>query len=254
MHDQRVASVAALKAAVPARYKHAVRRVLLRLSALASRGEGVECPCCGREARRFARFHGEHDQCVGCGSLMRHRALLLLLRDRLRVHERPARVMHIGPARAVAAWLSSRETLDYVSVDLDSPLADVKADACDLPFEDASFDLAICVHTLEHIPDDRQALREIHRVLRPGGKAVFQVPPSNLAETLEDPTVTDPAERERLFGQYDHVRLCGADYPGRIAEAGFEVERLDFVMELAPETRRRLGLRPGEPFDLCVNQ
>jgi SAM-dependent methyltransferase len=185
---------------------------------------------------------------------MRHRALLLLLRDRLKIQERPARVMHIGPARAVAAWLSSQEGLDYVSVDLDSPLADVKADACDLPFEDASFDLAICVHTLEHIPEDRQALREIHRVLRPGGTAVLQVPPSDLAETLEDPTVTDPAERERLFGQYDHVRLCGADYPSRIGAVGFDVERLDYAEELPPETRDRFGLRVGEPFDLCIKR
>ena len=247
-----VASVAALKAAVPPRYKQAVRRAFLRVAAVTSAGSGVECPCCGRELRRFARFHGEHDQCPGCGSLMRHRALLLLLRDRLRVQDVGGRVVHIGPAKAVAEWFSSRERIDYVSVDLDSPLASVRADAQDLPFEDESFDLAVCVHTLEHIPDDRQALREMYRVLRPGGRAVFQVPPSDLAVTHEDPGITDPLERERLFGQYDHVRLCGADYPSRIAEVGFEVERLDFVETLEEDVRRRYGLRTGEPFDLCV--
>jgi hypothetical protein len=252
MHHPRVSSVAALKAAVPPRYKQWARRLFLRVSAVASKGSGVECPCCGREARRFARFHGEHDQCPGCGSLMRHRALLLLLRERLRVHEQGGRLIHVGPGPAVGAWLRSRETIDYVSVDLDSPLADVQADACDLPFEDGSFDMAVCVHTLEHIPDDAQALRELHRVLRPGGLAVLQVPPSDLAETREDPSVTDPAERERLFGQYDHVRLYGADFPDRVAEAGFEVERIDLVAELPEELRTRYVLRTGEPFEICV--
>jgi SAM-dependent methyltransferase len=254
MHHPSMSSVAAFKAAVPPRYKQAARRVFLRFSALTTAGTGVECPCCGREARHFVRFHGEHDQCAGCGSLMRHRALLLLLRDRLRVEERGGRLIHIGPGAAVAAWLAKAPAIDYVSVDLDSPLAHVKADMCDLPFEDESFDLAVCVHTLEHIPDDRLALRELRRVLRPGGLAVLQVPPSDLAETREDPSVTDPDERERLFGQYDHVRLCGADYPYRIREAGFEVERIDFVDELAPETRSRFGLRTGEPFDVCIRR
>jgi SAM-dependent methyltransferase len=252
VHHQAVSSVAALKAAVPPRYKQALRRLLLRVAAVTSAGSGVECPCCGKELRRFARFHGEADQCPGCGSLMRHRALLLLLRDRLRVPERGGRVIHIGPARAVGTWLSGQEGVDYVSVDLDSPFAAVQADACDLPFADESFDYAVCVHTLEHIPDDRQALSEIHRVLRPGGQAVLQVPPSDLAVTREDPGNTNPLERERLFGQYDHVRLCGADYPARIAEAGFHVERVDFVETLAADVRRRHGLRTGEPFDLCV--
>jgi SAM-dependent methyltransferase len=202
--------------------------------------------------RQFARFHGEHDQCPGCGSLMRHRALLLLLRDRYDLASRDARVLHVGPARAVMEWLDHQERLDYVSADLDSPIARVHADATDLPFEDASFDFVICVHVLEHIPEDRKALSEFFRVLRPGGEAIFQVPPSELQTTREDAAVTDPLERERLFGQYDHVRLCGADYPERIAEAGFDVAREDFVVGLGEQVRRRHGLRTGEPFDLCV--
>lgn len=248
-------SAAALKSAVPPRYKQALRRAYLRLAALTSAGSAVECPCCGASLRGFARFHGERDQCPRCGSLMRHRALLLLLRDRLRVEDwAQARVIHVGPARAVASWLASRPGLDYVSVDLDSPLAMVEADATDLPFEDESFDLAICIHTLEHIPDDRKAMSELYRLLRPGGRAVLQVPPSELAETREDPSVTDPHERERLFGQYDHVRLCGADYPARIAEAGFEVERIDYVETFDEDLRKRYGLRTGEPFDLCLKR
>lgn len=183
---------------------------------------------------------------------MRHRALLLLLRDRLHLAEQGGRVLHVGPARAVASWLERQQRLDYLSVDLDSPIARVHADATAMPFEDDSFDYAICVHVLEHIPDDRKALAEFFRVLRPGGRAVFQVPPSDLETTREDPGVTDPHERQRLFGQYDHVRLCGADYPARIAEAGFDVSREDFVADLDETVRERHGLRTGEPFDLCA--
>jgi SAM-dependent methyltransferase len=202
--------------------------------------------------QHFVRFHGEHDQCPGCGSLMRQRALLLLLRNRYGFPGRGGRLLHIGPSKAVAEWLDAQKSIDYVSLDLESPIAKVQADARDLPFEDDSFDFAICVHTLEHIPEDRQALAEMYRVLRPGAQAVLQVPPSDLEVTREDPSIADPDERERLFGQYDHVRLCGADYPARIAEAGFVVSREDFVEELDERVRRRHGLRVGEPFDLCV--
>jgi SAM-dependent methyltransferase len=247
-----VLSLAALKAAVPPRYKQAARRTFLRAAAIRTGGSAVCCPCCGRESSHFVRFHGEQDQCPGCGSLMRHRALLLLLRDRYRLPERGGRVLHVGPGAAVSSWLEQQEAVDYVSADLDSPLAKVQLDATDMPFSDETFDFAICVHVLEHIPDDRQALREFFRVLRPGACTVFQVPPSDLAVTREDPEVTDPHERERLFGQYDHVRLCGADYPDRVAEAGFEVEREDFVLTFDQPLRSRYGLRPGEPFDLCV--
>jgi SAM-dependent methyltransferase len=246
-----VVSLASLKAAVPPRYKHAARRVFLRAAALGTTGSAVSCPCCGREWSHFARFHGHQEQCPGCGSLMRQRALLLLLRDRYGMPQRGGRVLHVGPSRAVACWFES-QPVEYVSADLDSSVARVHADATDLPFEDESFDLVICVHVLEHIPDDRKALSEFLRVLRPGAPAIFQVPPSDLEVTREDPNVTDPHERERLFGQYDHVRLCGADYPDRIRDVGFEVARADYVAGLDEPERRRYGLRLGEPFDLCV--
>jgi SAM-dependent methyltransferase len=251
MHHPMVVSLAGLKAAVPPRYKQAARRAFLRAAAITSNGSDVCCPCCGRESSHFVRFHGEPDQCPGCGSLMRHRALLMLLRDHYRLPERTGRVLHVGPGAAVANWIGGLEGLDYVTADLDSPIARVQLDATAMPFEDESFDFAICVHVLEHIPDDRKALAEFFRVLRPGSPAVFQVPPSDLETTREDPAVTDPQERERLFGQYDHVRLCGADYPERIADAGFEVGREDYVEQLDEATRARHGLRTGEPFDLC---
>jgi SAM-dependent methyltransferase len=245
-------SLAHLKASVPSRYKLAARSAYLRMAAVTTAGSRHECPCCGRRMGRFARFHGAYDQCPGCGSLMRHRSLLLYLRDVVRIGGRPLSLMQVAPNRGVMRWLEARPALELVSVDLSSPLAAVRADITDLPFEDESFDMVICAHVLEHVPDDRKAIAELFRSLRPGGTAILQVPPSDLEETFEDPSITDPRERERLFQQYDHVRLCGADYLDRIGEAGFDVTRVDYPATLEPATRELYGLRPGEPFYLSV--
>jgi SAM-dependent methyltransferase len=148
-------------------------------------------------------------------------------------------------------WFGTLEGLRYVTLDIDSPLATVQGDVTALPFDDESFDLILCLHVLEHVLDDRAAMRELFRVLEPGGKAVIQVPPSDLAETFEDDSVVDPAARERVFGQWDHVRICGTDYGTRLEEAGFRVTEVDHVADLDAASRARFGLRTGEPFYLC---
>jgi SAM-dependent methyltransferase len=246
-------SVAAIKTAVPHRYRQAGRRALLRMSALTNAGSAVECPCCERRFRKFARFYGEHVQCPGCGSLMRHRALQLLLRDELHVEATVHDFLHVAPnSGGVRRVMEALPLSSYVTIDLDSPLADVHADITDLPFPDESFDLIVCLHVLEHVPNDRKAMREFYRVLRPGGHAVLQVPPSPLPVTFEDPTVDTPAERERVFGQFDHVRICGSDYGERMEEAGFDVTCEDYVERVPEPLRTRYGLYRGEPFYLCV--
>lgn len=243
---------ATLKAALPARYKQAGRRAFLRVASVTNVGSAVSCPCCERSFRKFARFHGENDQCPSCGALMRHRALLLYLRDFLGLPETEGRLLEVAPEIAFQRWLRSLRSVDYVSLDLESPLADIRADITDLPFEDDSFDLILCLHVLEHVPDDSRAIAELYRVLRPGGKAVIQVPIWPIPETFEDPTATTPAKRERIFGQYDHVRICGPDYHLRIEAEGFDVSWEDYVERLPASTRARHGLRPGEPFYVCV--
>lgn len=244
--------LAAVKAALPARYKHAGRRAFLRVAAVTSAGEGVVCPCCGHTWRQFAWFYGARDQCPSCGSLMRHRALLLYLRDVMRIERRGGDVLHVGPSRALRDCLRALDTVRYLSLDLDSPLADVQADLTALSLDDASFDLVLCSHVLEHIPDDARAIAEMFRVLRPGGTAIVQLPPSELAETFEDESATTAADRERVFGQYDHVRICGADYGARLEAAGFAVETADYVRSLSQETCATFGLRVGEPFYVCT--
>lgn len=247
-----VLSVPAVKAAIPSRFRRAARKAFLRASALTNAGRGVVCPCCGKRMRKFARFHGAHDQCPGCGSLMRQRAVQLYVRDVLRVPERGGDVLHVGPGPALVRWFTSLVGLRYVTLDLDSPLAMVRGDATDLPFDDGSFDLLVCLHVLEHIEDDRAAIREFFRVLAPGGRALIQVPPSDLDDTFEGPELTRPEERERVFGQWDHVRICGRDYGDRLAEAGFDVAEEDYVQRLDQSQRTTYGLRTGEPFYFCT--
>jgi SAM-dependent methyltransferase len=246
-------SVAAIKTAVPHRYRQAGRRAFLRMAALTNAGTAVECPCCERRFRKFARFYGEHVQCPGCGSLMRHRSLQLLLRDELNLEGTVRDFMHVAPnSFGMRRVMEALPLGSYVAVDLDSPLADVHADITDLPFADGSFDLVVCLHVLEHVVDDRAAIREFYRVLRPGGRAVLQVPPSPLAETFEDASIQTPDERERVFGQFDHVRICGSDYGDRMEEAGFDVTCEDYVERVPEPLRTRYGLYAGEPFYLCV--
>jgi SAM-dependent methyltransferase len=246
-------SVAAIKTAVPHRYRQAGRRAFLRMAALTNAGTTVECPCCERRFRKFARFYGDHVQCPGCGSLMRHRALQLLLREELRLEGTVRDFLHVAPnSFGMRRVMEALPLGSYVAVDLDSPLADVHADITDLPFPDESFDLVVCLHVLEHVPDDRAAIREFFRVLRPGGRAMLQVPPSPLAETFEDASVQTPDDRERAFGQFDHVRICGSDYGERMEEAGFEVTREDYVERVPEPLRKRYGLYTGEPFYRCV--
>ena len=156
-----MASYPALKAALPGRLKLALRRNFLRVSSILNAGSNVSCPCCGSSFRKFARFHGLNDQCPRCGSLMRHRAVTLYLRDVLRVPERGGDILHVGPATSVQGWLVSFPGVRYVSVDLDSPLADLQADITDLPFSDQSYDLIVCLHVLEHVQEDRKAISEL---------------------------------------------------------------------------------------------
>jgi SAM-dependent methyltransferase len=155
-----------------------------------------------------------------------------------------ASVLHVAPEACIQRILRSLPHLDYVSVDLDSPLAMHRMDVTDLRFETDRFDAVICFHVLEHVPDDRRAISELFRVLRPGGFAILEVPLSLAQEsTIEDPAIRSPRERERLFAQRDHVRSYGRDYLDRLGDAGFTVTLDEFPLRLPDEVLRRYGLR-----------
>ena len=140
---------------------------------------------------------------------------------------------------------TTTEPLDsYITLDLESPLAKVHADVQALPFEDDTFDIVFCNHVLEHVADDRLAMREMYRVMRPGGRGVLLSPvDESRTETFEDDTVTDPVERTRIFGQYDHRRIYGRDYADRLRAVGWEVEEIDYLATLAPSEQHLYALR-----------
>ena len=137
--------------------------------------------------------------------------------------------------------------LDYVTTDLNSPLADVKADICNLPFKDNEFDIILCNHVLEHIPDDTKAMEELYRILKPGGFGVFQIPQDlNRETTFEDDSITDKKERAKIFGQYDHVRIYGRDYFDKLRSVGFKVEEVDYTARLSEDDIIKYCLAKGE--------
>jgi ubiquinone/menaquinone biosynthesis C-methylase UbiE len=144
------------------------------------------------------------------------------------------------------------KNLEYTTTDLNSPIATVKADICDLPFDDNAYDFIICNHVLEHIPDDTKAMQELYRVLAPGGIAILQVPyEADRNTTFEDDTITDPKERAKIFGQYDHVRVYGMDYFEKLAEIGFKVLALNYSANLSEEEINKYRLAKGELLPVC---
>jgi SAM-dependent methyltransferase len=195
-------------------------------------------------------------RCPACGSRDRTRRFWLYLAHRTNLLADRLRVLHFAPERTLEHRLKARPNLDYVSTDLNRPRATVRADITDLPFPEDSFDVVLCSHVLEHVDDDRKAMGELYRVLKPGGWAVVVVPiSSRRAETLEDPTIVAPAERERVFGQADHVRTYGRDFKARLEQAGFSVRVEDYARELGEDGARRYGLRPRKPMlHVCTKE
>lgn len=235
----------ALLRLMPGRRRHELLGVM---RSTLCRGDRVECPCCEGTFSRFLSHRGRSEaKCPRCGSLERHRALWLYLASETDLFHGDGALLHIAPEYAFLRRLSRQRGLRYVTGDFDSPLADHQLDVMDLPFESASFDSLICNHVLEHVEDDRRALAEIHRVLRPGGWAVLMCPVDRrLGATIEDPAVVAPRDRHRLFGQSDHVRLYGRDYQDRLAEAGFAVRTDAYLDRFDERTIARRGLRREE--------
>lgn len=180
-------------------------------------------------------------------SLERHRLLWLYLKNETDFFTAEKTVLHFAPEQCFLKRFRKLENINYTTTDLLSPIADVKADICDLPFEDNSYDVILCNHVLEHIPNDTKAMQELFRVMKPGGYGIFQIPQDlNRAETFEDHTITDKAERAKIFGQYDHVRIYGRDYFEKLRSIGFKVEEVDYTATLSNKFIDKYRLAKGE--------
>lgn len=162
------------------------------------------------------------------------------------------KVLHFAPEQAFYKRFRKQKNLEYTTTDLFSPLADVKADICNLPFKDNRYDVILCNHVLEHIPDDTKAMQELYRVLKPGGMAILQIPQDlSRATTFADDSITDQKERAKIFGQYDHVRIYGRDYFDKLRSIGFKVIEEDYTNKIAPELVEKYCLAKGEIIPVC---
>lgn len=215
-------------------------------------GKNVMCPVCEKRFRKFlpyGRLHvRENALCPNCLALERHRLIWLYLKEKSDFFRRPQDVLHVAPESCFIKPFEKLHGDRYITADMESPWAKVKMDVHAMPFADNQFDVVLCNHVLEHVKNDVQAMREICRVLRPGGFAILQVPfiepvPEN---TFEDDSITNPVEREQVFGQSDHVRKYGRDYSARIETAGLKAVEEHFVRELMPETVERFKLPKEE--------
>ena len=180
-------------------------------------------------------------------SLERHRLLWLYLKNETDFFSAKKNVLHFAPEQCFLKRFQKLKNLEYTTTDLNSPIADVKADICNLPFEDNSFDVIFCNHVLEHIPDDTKAMQELFRVMKPNGYGIFQVPQDLRREqTFEDDTITDKKERAKIFGQYDHVRIYGKDYFEKLRSIGFNVEEIDYTSNFTKSEIEKFCLAEGE--------
>jgi SAM-dependent methyltransferase len=207
-------------------------------------------PIDGKSFRKFLPYgYGTQRPNVlapGTLSLERHRLLWLYLQNETDFFTTRKKVLHMAPEQC---FLKRFQKLnhDYITADLYSPIADVKADICALPFEDNSFDVIFCNHVLEHIPDDTKAMQELYRVLKPGGFGIFQIPQDlSRKTTFEDDSIIDPKERAKIFGQYDHVRVYGRDYFDKLGSIGFTVEEVDYTKIISSELTEKYRLMKGE--------
>lgn len=239
------------------------RSILIKVSlflrpfiALVLRGSRYKDPIDEKSYRKFLPYGYEKVRknvlSPSTLSLERHRLLWLYLKKETTFFDKEHKVLHFAPEQAFYKRFKKLKNISYTTTDLNSPIADVMADICDLPFEDNSFDFIICNHVLEHIPDDRKAMRELYRVLEYGGIAILQVPyDASLKSTFEDDSIIDAKERAKVFGQYDHVRKYGMDYFNRLREIGFKVDAVDYTKNFTEKEIDMYRLPKGELIPVC---
>ncbi len=223
------------------------------------KGNKYTDPIDGKSYRKFLPYgyQVKRDNVLAPGtlSLERHRLMWLFLKNNTDFFSKPLKVLHIAPEQAFLTLFRNQKNLDYTTSDLYSPLADVKADITNLPFPDESFDVIFCNHVLEHIPNDQQAMMELYRVMKKGGWGIFQIPQDlNRATTYEDFSITDPKDRAKQFGQYDHVRVYGRDYFDKLSAVGFQVEIIDYTQKITPELFEKFRLAKGELLPVCYKK
>jgi SAM-dependent methyltransferase len=240
---------------IPRKYLQLVSHFFLRVLAIFYKGNNVMCNVCEHQFRKFlpyGRKARENALCPNCLALERHRLMWLFLQEKTNFFNGKLKVLHIAPELCFIDRMDSLPNLEYITGDIESPLAKVKMDVHQIPFEDNSFDVVFCNHVMEHVDNDILACKEINRVLKNNGWGIIQSPVYGLENTIEDKSITDPAERERIFGQRDHVRKYGNDYAKRLSESGLTVKEDRFVKTLGKSKIQKHALPVNEIIFYCT--
>jgi SAM-dependent methyltransferase len=218
-------------------------------------GDRVYCHVCESSFRGFAPcgLNTRHNaKCIKCGSRERHRLLWKYLDEQTPLFDKSEkRLLHFAPEQSFYKKITAYPNIDYVPCDLypeqyqfHGKVEVKKVDITNIPFEDSSFDVVFCNNVLEHIQDDLLAMSELHRVMKTGSWGIFLVPIDSKREfSFEDASITDPKEREKIFGQYDHVRIYGRDYIDRLRNSGFKVSELYYAATFTKEEQFKYGFK-----------
>ena len=241
---------------IPRHYLQHVSHFFLRIFSLFLRGNKFEDPINGKTYRKLLPYGRlkprENAIAPDSLSLERHRLMWLFLKNKTNFFTDNLKFLHIAPEYCFIKIFKGMKNLDYLTADLISPWADVKMDVHNIPFEENTFDVVICNHVLEHVDDADKVMKEFYRVMKPGGWGIFQVPIDyNNSVTIEDRSVTDPRERERIYWQSDHLRLFGRDYGDKLTAAGFKVTESNFINEIDPKLVERYALDKNEIVYYC---
>lgn len=239
--------------------KYIPRPLLIRLSYIFRvftpvlyRGNNVECPVCEKKFSKFLPYgyvnQRENVLCPYDLTLERHRLMWFYLKNETDFFQNPKiDVLHIAPEQCFYKLFRNQKNLNYVTGDLESPLADIHFDLHNIPLEDNKFDVIFCNHVLEHVEDAKKCMSELYRVMKKGGYGIFQVPQDfSRSTTYEDSSITSPEEREKHFWQYDHVRLFGLDYPDWLKSVGFNIVEYIPESKISPDFFERYRLMKNE--------
>ncbi len=245
---------------IPRPYLQLVGHWAARFLGLFYSGSKVECPVCGSKYDKFLPYGRgpsarENALCPWCLSLERHRLMYLYMKRKTNFFSgSPLKVLHVAPEYCFINRFEKIPNMEYLTADIESPLAKIKMDIHNIPFEKDVFDVVICNHVMEHVEDYVKATSELHRVLKPGGWGLIQSPQDwDREHTYEDLTITDPREREKHFRQDDHLRIFGRDYGRELEKGGFTVKDDRFVSdELSLEEVARFSLPKEEIIYFCT--
>ena len=222
-----------------------IKRILLRLINF---GFKMRCPICNGHFRRFLPMNErENAVCPKCRSLERTRLIFLCLKQKNIFLRKNLRLLHVAPHKMLQRILGKMRNLEYISINIVPGLANYAMDLTNLTFENNFFDIIICSHVLEHISDDKLAIKELYRVLKEDGWGLIIVPiDSNLENTIEGLEIKDLKIRKELFGLEDHVRQYGLDFIDRLRNAGFYVKLDNYINDLDESTLKKFGLNTDE--------